>query len=241
MSIKINKTIGIISAMNCELSGMVNALTDLKESNVANMKIWQGKLNELNVVIALCGIGKVNAAIAAQILITQFQVDSLINIGLAGALAEAVNIGDVVISNEVTYFDYDARQLRNNFPYMESTFFKADTHLIDVCKRASISSEYNGNVHVGRIISGDRFIKDNETREKLVTQYNGLCTEMEGASIGHVAHVFGTPFVVIRIMSDKANQEASISFAEYCKLSPGIIQTLMVEVADTLQSMALVL
>lgn len=205
---------GIIGAMSCEIDKIIEnmIITDIRE--LAGIKFYSGTINEMNVVVTCSGIGKVNAAVSTQILIDIFKVNFIINTGVAGGISEKLDIGDIVISSDVTYHDVQPLQMINTFPFMQ--FFPADDDLIrtaqNVCKR---NLEINKKYLTGRIASGEAFIDDSEQKRRIREELDADCVEMEGAAIGHVAHINNVPFIIIRSISDKANEEATINFEEF--------------------------
>ncbi|PLX32175.1 MAG: 5'-methylthioadenosine/adenosylhomocysteine nucleosidase [Clostridiales bacterium] len=207
--------IGIIGAMEEEIQCILE-LMEIKDKEIyAGMTFNKGFVHNTEVVLVMSGIGKVNAALCAQILITKFQVESIINTGLAGALEEFLEIGDIVVSSELLEHDMDATGFGYEpgvIPRMERSIFEAEPRLIDLTVEA-IGKEKR--VHVGRIVSGDVFVADSEKRIHLNEFFGGVCAEMEGAAIAHVCHVNKRPFVVIRTISDKADNSATENFSEF--------------------------
>lgn len=205
------KNIGIIGAMDLEIELLKNKTDIKRKENIAGFDFYIGFIDDKNVIITCCGVGKVNAASCTQILIDRFGVDSIINTGIAGGLHESVKICDVVISNNVTHHDVRKAQMESFFPY--KSCFESDEELIDAASKACrLHRSENWNYHIGRIISGESFIEDSEIKRRLVRDYSPHCVEMEGSAIGHVAHINNIPFVIIRSISDNADDEATISY-----------------------------
>ena len=146
------------------------------------------------VIIARSGVGKVNAAACAQTLIHKFNVDSIINTGVAGGLHPDVKVGDVVISTNVTHHDVSKNQMKKLFPFQEE--FIASKELIELARKACNSNSSNIQAHEGRIVSGECFVEDSKLKAKLIDEYAPHCTEMEGAAIGHVAYINDIPFLL---------------------------------------------
>lgn len=209
--------VGIIGAMECEISKIKEQINEINVSEIAMMKFYSGILYNVKIVVVCCGIGKVNSAIGTQLLIDKFNVDFIINIGVAGALSEELGIGDVVISSEVSYHDFNPMQLVKSYPWMPDIFIKADEKLINLSQMACEHISLIKRTHIGRIISGDRFISNTDEKKQLYLKLSALCVECEGASVAHVCYVNKMPFVIIRSISDKANEAASISFREFLK------------------------
>lgn len=190
----------------------------------AGMEFFEGTLGGVPVVIVRCGIGKVNAAICVQILADLFQVTHVINTGVAGSLNAALDIGDIVISRDVIHHDMDVRVFGyplGQVPQLDTLAFPGDETLIrlamDSCEEA------NPGLHtaVGRIVSGDQFISDKEIKNRLITEFHADCTEMEGAAIAHAAYLNGLPFVIIRAISDKADDSAEMDYPAFEREAAG--------------------
>lgn len=212
--------IGIIGAMQEEVEQIVAVMDVEREETKASMTFRAGKLSGKDVVIVVSGIGKVNAAICTQILVDDFKVDYVINTGIAGSLNAAIDIGDIVISNDVLHHDMDATNFGyplGQVPRMDTLSFPADKHLIEVAKNACANAVPEIGTHVGRIVSGDQFISDKATKERITKNFNGFCTEMEGASIAHTAYLNKVPFVILRAISDKADDSASVDYPTFEK------------------------
>lgn len=212
------KRIGIIGAMEEEIEILKNRM-DIEETvRIANMEFFVGKIQNKDIVLVRCGIGKVNAAVCTQILITNFKVEGIINTGVAGAIYDELNIGDIVVSTDVIQHDVDATAFGyklGEIPRLDEYIFKADEKLIEVTKKASKEQVTNHSVLEGRILSGDVFVASPEMKEKLWNSFKGFCVEMEGAAIGHTCYLNNVPFVILRAMSDKADGSAHINFNEF--------------------------
>lgn len=205
--------IGIIGAMASEVA----SLKDLMEMNViikkAGMNFYDGTLNGKSVVVVQCGYGKVNAAICAQILVDLFEVTHIINTGVAGSLNSKLDIGDIVISEKALQHDMDVAPLGfapGQIPDIDVLAFPADQAMIDTAVAAC--RQVNPDIHVftGLVVSGDQFISDRVTKDRLVSVFHGDCAEMEGAAIAQVAYLNNLPFVIIRAISDKADDSAGV-------------------------------
>ena len=212
--------IGIIGAMDEEVEQIVAAMVVEKEESKASMTFKSGKLSGKNVVVVRSGIGKVNAAACTQILIDDFGADCVINTGIAGSLKAEINIADVVISSDVLHHDMDATGFGyelGQIPRMDTLSFKADDRLIELAKNACENAVGNIGVHVGRIVSGDQFISNREVKERIYNNFQGYCTEMEGAAIAQTAYINNVPFVIIRAISDKADDSATMDYPTFEK------------------------
>ncbi len=210
--------IGIIGAMELEVKELKEAMTVSEITKKANMEFFEGTLNNVPVVIVQSGIGKVNAALCTQILADLFQVTHIINTGVAGSLNAALDIGDILISRDALHHDMDVTifgyQL-GEVPQMGRREFPADERLAKLAKEAC--EKVNPDIHaiLGRVVSGDQFISGNEIKEKLIQEYQGDCAEMEGASIAHGAYLNNIPFVIIRAISDKADNSAEMDYPAF--------------------------
>lgn len=212
------KRIGIIGAMDLEVEHLKGEMQISRIVDKAGMEFYTGTLKGVDVVIVRSGIGKVNAGLCTQILADVFQVTRIINTGVAGSLNAKLDIGDILISRDALYHDVDVRifgyQL-GEVPQMGCREFKADKAMIE----AAVSSckEVNPDIHVevGRILSGDQFISDKAKKETLIADFQGDCTEMEGAAIAHSAYLNKIPFVIIRAISDKADDSAEMDYPTF--------------------------
>jgi adenosylhomocysteine nucleosidase len=152
--------------------------------------------------------------------VDDFNVDYVINTGIAGSLNAAINIGDIVISSDVLHHDMDATNFGyplGQVPRMDTLSFPADKHLIEVAKEACAKVVPEIGTHVGRVVSGDQFISDKATKERIIKNFGGYCTEMEGASIAHTAYLNKVPFVILRAISDKADDSATVDYPTFEK------------------------
>ena len=212
-------TIGIIGAMDEEVELIKGTMTVEKTVEKAGCTFLSGKIEGKNAVVVRCGIGKVNAAMCTQILIDIFNVDAVINTGVAGGLADGISVGDVIISKDALQHDMDCSPLgdpKGTIPRMETSIFKADETLMNAAKLAS-EKAIDGKTAFGRVVSGDQFIADAELKKVLKNDFGGACAEMEGAAIAHICCLNKVPYVIIRNISDTADGSADISFAEFCK------------------------
>lgn len=209
--------IGIIGAMEEEVQILKDEMSIDRKEIKARMEFYSGILWNNKVVVVTCGIGKVNAAVCAQILVDDFHVDKIINVGIAGGIGENVNPGDVVIGNNLVQHDIDTSAFGDpigQVPRLDTFDFKCDTELIDLAKSAA--EKISGHKSfIGRIVTGDQFIADTDKIRWLKDQFNALACEMEGGSIAHVCYLNNTPFVVIRSISDNANTGAHMDYEKF--------------------------
>lgn len=212
------KTIGIIGAMDEEVTLIKAAMNVEKNIEKAGCTFLGGTIGDKNVVVVRCGIGKVNAAMCTQILIDDFNVDAVINTGVAGAVADGITVGDVIISADSLQHDMDCSPLGDPIgviPRMKESVFKADDALIAAAKAAS-EKVITGKTAIGRVVSGDQFIAGMEAKMRLRDIFGGSCAEMEGAAIAHICYMNAVPYVIIRNISDAADGSADVSFTEFC-------------------------
>ncbi|WBW95665.1 5'-methylthioadenosine/adenosylhomocysteine nucleosidase [Oceanirhabdus sp. W0125-5] len=210
--------IGIIGAMDLEIELLKNNMSLIKEENIAGFNYYNGTIEGKDIVLCGCGVGKVNAASCTQILIDRFNVDCVINTGIAGGMHSDVKVCDVIVSQDVSYHDVRKQQMMSCFPFKE--YFEGDKKLIESALRAcELTKNEEWNYHLGRVVSGECFVSDSVLKKKIIEEYSPHCVEMEGAAIGHVAHINNIPFVVIRSISDNADDDASISYEEFETIS----------------------
>lgn len=220
------KKVGIIGAMELEVETLKSKMNVTSTTTKARMDFFEGTLNGVDVVIVRSGIGKVNAGICTQILADLYGVTHIINTGVAGSLDVAIDIGDIVVSTDVLYHDVDATNFGyalGEIPQLGTLSFPADEKMAELAK--SVCEKVNTEIKTfsGRIVSGDQFVCDNAVKEKISSNFHGLCTEMEGAAIGQAAYLNGVPFVILRAISDKADNSADMDYptferkaAEHC-------------------------
>ncbi len=216
--------IGIIGAMDEEVNILKSRMKDAVVKNIASMEFCEGTLNGKNVVVVRCGIGKVNAAVCTQILADLYQVSAVINTGVAGSLRNEIDIADIVLSTDTLQHDMDATGFGYEpgvIPRMDSSIFQADEKLMNLAKEVCTKVIPEVGVHTGRIVSGDQFISDSSKKQWLVNQFEGYCTEMEGASIAHTAYLNQIPFLIIRAISDKADHSAEMTYSEFEEIAIG--------------------
>ncbi|MBS6396405.1 MAG: 5'-methylthioadenosine/adenosylhomocysteine nucleosidase [Clostridiales bacterium] len=212
------KRIGIIGAMEEEVSALRGKLENPEKLQKASMDFYSGKLGGMDVVIVRSGIGKVNAGICTQILADVFQVDAVINTGIAGSLMAEINIGDIVISTDALQHDVDATGFGYELgviPRMETSCFAADQRLLEAAKAACEEAVPEIQVFTGRVVSGDQFISDRGVKDRITRLFGGMCTEMEGAAIAQAAYLNHIPFVIIRAISDKADDSATVDYPTF--------------------------
>lgn len=212
--------VGIIGAMELEVSSLKGRLSGCRISKKAGMEFCEGKIGGVDVVVVRCGIGKVNAALCVQILCDDHHVTHVINTGVAGSLNNDLNIGDILISKDAVHHDVDVTVFsyrKGEVPQLGVREFPADPHLIEAAEKAISDNQPELNYRVGRVASGDQFISSSEVKERIISEFEADCAEMEGASIAHGAYLNGIPFVIIRAISDKADGSAEEDYPTFEK------------------------
>ena len=212
------KCVGIIGAMEQEVARLKEVMENVKITTRAGMDFYEGILEDKKVVVVQSGIGKVNAGMCTQILADLFQVEAVINTGVAGSLRAEINIGDIVVSTDALQHDMDATGFGYEpaeIPLMGKKTFEADAKLRSLI--AETCREVNPEIGVfeGRVVSGDQFVSDGNVKARLVKMFDPYCTEMEGAAIAQAAWLNQIPFVIIRAISDKADGSAQMDYSEF--------------------------
>ena len=213
--------LGIIGAMDVEVAALKNSMENVTVHSRTGMTFYDGQLEGLEAVVVQCGVGKVNAAICAQILCSCFGITHLVNTGIAGSLCADLDIGDLVVSTDAMYHDFDC--VHFGYPYgkvpgMDVTSFPADETMIGYAFDAA-EAVNPGHTRKGRVASGDQFVAVKELKEKIIANTQGLCTEMEGASIAQTAYRNGLPFVILRAISDKADDSAQMDYPTFERIA----------------------
>lgn len=214
------KKVGIIGAMELEVEELQGKMEITRREKKTSMEFLEGTLNGTDVVIVRSGIGKVNAALCTQILCDTFGVTHIINTGVAGSLKNEINIGDIVVSTDALHHDVDVRVFGyplGEVPQMGCLAFPADEKLTNLAVKCCKEVNSDISVYSGRIVSGDQFISDKQVKEHIISNFGGLCVEMEGASIAHAAYLNHVPFVIIRAISDKADDSAEMDYPTFEK------------------------
>lgn len=207
--------IGIIGPTENEIMPFIENISEAKISTTARLKFYDGFYKNINVVALYCGVCKVNAAIATQILIDKFDVSHIIVVGVAGGIDKVLKIGDTVIATEIAYHDVDDGILTEYHPWMESVYFKSDELLIEYCKEAIKNEEFQQKIMFGRIVTGEAFITQ-DGREKIISKYDPLCVDMETGGISHVCYANNIPFLAIRSITDTEEECGIEAFEENC-------------------------
>ena len=214
--------IGIIGAMDEEVAKIVEVMEIERQEDKACMSFKAGKLNGKDVVVVRSGIGKVNAGMCSQILADRFHISAIVNTGIAGSLRAEINIGDIVVSTDAVQHDMDASGFGyriGQIPRVDTFAFEADEKLRELAIECNQKVNPEIQAFPGRVVSGDQFISDKAKKEWLIEQFSASCTEMEGAAIAQAAYLNGIPFLIIRAISDKADDSATMDYPAFEKLA----------------------
>jgi len=206
-----------------------------------SLEFHEGILNGCPAVVVCCGIGKVNAALCAQILISEFSVDAVINTGSAGGLSPELAVLDMVVATDAVQHDFDTTPFGyqpGQIPGTDSPYFIADETLRSAALDAFSRVEHSGKMVAGRIASGDAFITDEARRDRIVSLFHPACVEMEGAAIAQVCTVNRVPYIIIRSISDLAGKEAGMSYEEFSRRASLVSARVVIEMAAECKALA---
>ena len=222
--------IGLLGAMPEEIALLYRRLENRSERRCGGVTFYEGELNGRSVVLCCAGIGKAQAAAAVQLLVTVFGATAIVFSGIAGNMSSQVGIGDVVIGGTVVYHDGEPRMFADSYPHLEE--FHSDPRLVAAAERAC--AEAGAHYLVGKIATGDRFVGDSATKQAIAAQCAPDCVEMEGAAVAHIAAKNDVPFVILRAMSDNADEDAfqtlvvkQFDVSEYCDRAAHICAALI--------------
>ncbi|HCD42838.1 MAG TPA: 5'-methylthioadenosine/adenosylhomocysteine nucleosidase [Lachnoclostridium sp.] len=210
--------LGIIGAMDVEVAEVKKTMDNVTVETIAAMDFYRGILKGKEAVVVRSGIGKVNAAVCTQILADHYHVTAVINTGIAGSLKNEINIGDVVLSTDTVHHDMDATGFgypAGQIPQMKEFAFRADERLRNLAEECCREVNPDIGVFTGRVVSGDQFISDRVKKQWISQTFGGFCTEMEGAAIAQAAYLNHIPFLIIRAISDKADDSANMDYSEF--------------------------
>ena len=211
--------LGIIGAMEIEVAILKSKLENAKVTKIGPMEFYEGSLAGCDVVVVMCGVGKVHAAMCTQVLCSHFGVTHIVNTGVAGSLDAELDICDVLVSTDAIQHDMDVVHLGydvGKVPGLDTTAFPADEKLMKLAFDASESIR-PGHTKLGRVATGDQFVCSDEQKAKIIANTGASCTEMEGGSIAQTAYVNQVPFVILRAISDKADGSAELDYPPFEK------------------------
>ncbi len=212
--------IGIICAMKIEAEAIIASLSDTRTETVSGVEFTVGKRYDKEVVVAICGIGKVFAAICAEAMILKFAPTLIINSGVAGTLTDKLSIGDIAIAKSLVQHDMDTSPLGDPVGLVSGInkiYFDADEAAVAALEKAAAS--VGANSVVGTIASGDQFMSDTEKKNAIRDRFTAIACEMEGAAVAHVAYVNGVPFAVLRAISDSASGDAQMEYPKFVAMA----------------------
>lgn len=214
--------LGIIGAMAQEVRQLKEAMEQPRIETVAGMEFYRGTIGGKETVVVQSGIGKVSAGICAQILVDRFGVGGIINTGIAGSLKAEINIGDLVMSTDALQHDVDAVNFGyepGQIPQLPVKAFPTDDRLRKLAMELCARVNPDIRAHGGRVLTGDQFISDKAKKQWLTSTFGGACTEMEGAAIAQAAYLNQVPVLIIRAISDKADDSASMDYGAFEELA----------------------
>ena len=212
--------IGIIGAMTPEVDGLIALLDGHESETVSGVTYHTGMLGGKRVAIARCGVGKVFAAICAEAMIIKYSPRLIINTGVGGALAGGLKTTDIVIADKLCQHDMDTSPLgdpKGLISGINKIYFDADARAVEILKVES--KRLSLNATVGAVASGDKFVADKSDKERIVSEFNAIACEMEGAAIAHTAFVNDTAFAVVRAMSDSADGDATMDYPTFLPIA----------------------
>ncbi|MBR0143791.1 MAG: 5'-methylthioadenosine/S-adenosylhomocysteine nucleosidase [Clostridia bacterium] len=214
--------IGILGPSGGEVGKLIESLEERRDKVRGQVRLYEGRLEGLPVVIGVSGVCKVNAAICAETLLLE-GAECLLVCGVAGGIDPHLRIGDTVICREIAYHDVDISFLRDDPPYLDSPWFHADGKLVLAAEKALGSEQDGKRIYSGKCVTGEAFIAD-EGREEIVKRFDPLCTDMETAAAAHVAKAHGIPFLAFRSITDTAEKSGLENFHENYLTSSAMAQ-----------------
>ena len=222
--------LGVIGAINEEVEAIISEMSEIKKEITLGMTFYIGKFMGKDIVFVQSGIGKVNAAITATILIERYSVEKVIFSGVAGSLDERMKIGDVVIGTDIVQHDVDATEFgykKGQIPQVSVWSFKSDIDLIEKSKKIK---NKNLKLFYGRVITGDQFINKKDDKIKLGLEFEALCVDMESGAVAQVYYKLNKKFLIIRSISDSITDESTIEYNEFVKLAANNSKEILKEI-----------
>lgn len=213
--------LGIIGAMKIEVDELKNCMENVTVHTISNIDFFEGILEGVPVVVAVSGIGKVNAAVCAQTMILSFSPDRIINVGVAGGLADGMHVGDIAVAQNVVQHDMDTSPVGDPVGFIsgiDTVEIPCDTNAYELLYNVASTLD-DIQVFRGTIASGDQFINSDTQRDFIKTTFKAIAAEMEGASIGQVCYINQVPFSVLRVISDSADGKSHLTYAEFTHLA----------------------
>ncbi len=225
--------IGIITATEEEITAIKKYITGSKVNKIFDLNFINGMIGKNEVIVCESGVGKVNASRTTQLLIDNYDVDCVMNIGCAGALKEQLNIGDIVIGKYLVQHDFDITKFNHDKGYIPNVGIKieSDKNLLGM-----FLNNIDSNVFVGTIATGDIFCTDKNMSLKIRNKFNADCVEMEGAAIAQVCYLCNIPFIIIRSISDVVNGTNTIDYDKFAISSANKVAKLLNDIILKLNS-----
>lgn len=214
--------IGIIGAMDVEVQDLLDLMPERTSETISGIHYHRGKISGIDCVVARCGIGKVAAAVCAQTMILRYHPTALLNVGVAGGTGSGVKIGDVVISTSLVQHDMDTSALGDEKGFLSGpdiVHIPASSNLIEQSVSAAKKVLAPEKIHTGVIATGDQFVCESEHLGRIAEEFGASACEMEGGSIAQVCYLNKVDFVVLRAISDNANEHAAMDFTEFAERS----------------------
>ena len=210
------KTVGIIFAIEEELNELLKFLKQEKEYKIFDLKFYEGIISNTRCILVKCGVGKVNAARATQILIDHIKIDYIFNVGVAGGISPNLKVGDIVIGERLVQHDFDITAFNHEKGYIPEigVYINSDEYLYKLANNV-LKDEQKMNVFSGVIASGVIFCTEFNMSKKINKKFNALCVEMEGASIAQICYLSHIPFLIIRSISDTPNNNNTITYETF--------------------------
>lgn len=211
------KKYGIITAMKEEMQEIEKIMREIEKQKIYELTFIKGKINQNDVVLVEAGVGKVNAARTTQILIDNFKVDIVINVGSAGSANDELEIGDIVIGEKIVQHDFDITAFGHPKGFISNVgqFLESDKKLVNEFEKIALNQEDEFNIKIGTVASGDIFCTDIKMKNKIREKFNADAIEMEGAAIAQVCKLDKVPFIIIRSISDKPNGNNNVTFDKF--------------------------
>ena len=223
---------GILGAMESEVNMIISQIESPSMKEISGFKYYEGKYLGKDLVVTECSIGKVNSALSTQIMIDNFEPDFIINTGIAGGLDDNLEVLSMVIGEELTFHDFDHNIMKEYFPFQE--YFYSDKTAVELAK--SIATR-EGIHHIsGRIVTGDLFVEDSIKKQELIDVFGGACVEMEGASIANTAYINNIPFIVLRCISDLADDGGKMTYDEFKPKASDQSATMVLKLVEELEN-----
>ncbi len=215
--------VGIICAMQIEADGILALMDNKEQKEIAKMKFTSGTLNGKEIVVVVCGVGKVNAAMCSFAMIQNYSPDCVINSGVAGSVSPKVSIGDIVVATNAVEHDMNTTALGDkqgevSFPEGTVMYFECDEKIGDTLYNSAKKLE-DTRAEKGTVASGDIFISERKQRVKIGQTFNALACEMEGAAIAHICSRAGVPCGILRAISDDLNENEGMDFVKFCEMA----------------------